>query len=495
MKKAGLENLCKVWEVKSLKLPRQKECQELLEKIARQVEPILMRRKWKVRLLTEFSPKDRGLLGMNVNRGQKILIRMRPAHSPNSFYPYEHLLGTMLHELAHMEIGPHNAAFQKLWDDLWDEVEQLMDQGITGKTQTSTSFSGVGHTLGGKKIGKRQLGSAIAAAAERRAQVQGMMTPQGGIRLGGSTSEIQNLRQRIRSAAQKRNLGSSCGVVSNNIAESGHSQNPQGKTRTQKQPLQKCIWICKRCTMLNGPTAEVCGTCGGSFSFSGIEATEWECNQCTLKNKGHVIECTICGEARDRQARNGIPKQETNQDNWQCRACTFSNPPGTSSCEVCENTRSAFSSDHLQIRQQENTENSQLKSINQWTCETCTVINQHDRNVCDLCGYDQSGSCKSGFNEYTGERPRKHARSALSILSENNVKMSPKKESSCLEQSGSHAWSCEQCTFINPAKTMQCGVCNHAFQWKKKSIQQRNNSKIKSTVFGQDEDIIDLCMF
>ena len=36
---------------------------------------------------------------------------MRPAHSPTSFYPYEHTLGTMLHELVHMAISPHNAKF------------------------------------------------------------------------------------------------------------------------------------------------------------------------------------------------------------------------------------------------------------------------------------------------------------------------------------------------------------------------------------------------
>ena len=39
-----------------------------------------------------------GLLGMNVNRGQKILIRLRQPSDKTSFFPWEHLLGTMLHE-------------------------------------------------------------------------------------------------------------------------------------------------------------------------------------------------------------------------------------------------------------------------------------------------------------------------------------------------------------------------------------------------------------
>jgi hypothetical protein len=33
------------------------------------------------------------------------------AGSPNTFYSYEFILGTMIHELAHIVVGPHNQAF------------------------------------------------------------------------------------------------------------------------------------------------------------------------------------------------------------------------------------------------------------------------------------------------------------------------------------------------------------------------------------------------
>lgn len=46
-----------------------------------------------------------------------------------SFYPYEALLHTMLHELVHMEIGPHSAKFYKMLDELRDECEKLMRNG------------------------------------------------------------------------------------------------------------------------------------------------------------------------------------------------------------------------------------------------------------------------------------------------------------------------------------------------------------------------------
>lgn len=49
--------------------------------------------------------------------------------STGSFYPYENLLHTMLHELVHMEIGPHSAEFYKMLDQLRDECEKLMREG------------------------------------------------------------------------------------------------------------------------------------------------------------------------------------------------------------------------------------------------------------------------------------------------------------------------------------------------------------------------------
>jgi len=40
----------------------------------------------------------------DVNMGQKILVRLRPAHSPDSFLPEEDVVGTMLHEVSHLRM-------------------------------------------------------------------------------------------------------------------------------------------------------------------------------------------------------------------------------------------------------------------------------------------------------------------------------------------------------------------------------------------------------
>lgn len=50
----NLNDLNKVWEIKTLKKVRENEAKEILEKVAKQVEPIMRKRRWKVHVLYEF---------------------------------------------------------------------------------------------------------------------------------------------------------------------------------------------------------------------------------------------------------------------------------------------------------------------------------------------------------------------------------------------------------------------------------------------------------
>ncbi len=37
---------------------------------------------------------------LDINGGQKILLRLRPASAPDTFYDEDHVVGTMLHEVC-----------------------------------------------------------------------------------------------------------------------------------------------------------------------------------------------------------------------------------------------------------------------------------------------------------------------------------------------------------------------------------------------------------
>lgn len=140
-----LNDLNKVWEVKPLKKVREDEAKEILEKIAKQVQPIMRKHKWKVNILSEFwylqslmmsllhffiyvfcfhnkistcSPPNPALLGLNINGGAEVKLRLRRQNNEWDFFPYEQILDTMLHELCHNQYGPHNADFYNLLDEI-----------------------------------------------------------------------------------------------------------------------------------------------------------------------------------------------------------------------------------------------------------------------------------------------------------------------------------------------------------------------------------------
>jgi len=49
-----LSDLNKVWEIKPLRRIGEDEARKILEKVAKQVQPIMRKRKWKVNVLSEF---------------------------------------------------------------------------------------------------------------------------------------------------------------------------------------------------------------------------------------------------------------------------------------------------------------------------------------------------------------------------------------------------------------------------------------------------------
>ncbi|KAJ9511240.1 hypothetical protein QJQ45_017165 [Haematococcus lacustris] len=156
-----------------------------------QVQPIMRKRGWIVPLLTEFYPPNACLLGLNIGGGgvrklaapgrtREVRVRLRQARDRTLFFPFEHVLGTLLHELVHNVQGPHNSVFYKLLDELNDECDELMAKGITG--------SGAGfHGPSKGRLGSHAfvplhnppstaLREVAARAAEERAKKQRLMT-------------------------------------------------------------------------------------------------------------------------------------------------------------------------------------------------------------------------------------------------------------------------------------------------------------------------------
>ena len=171
-----------MWEIKTLGRADDERARDMLEKTAWQVQPIMRKRGWKVQELCEMKPEQRDRVGDNLNMGQRVRLKLRKNNS-GDWFDYDHVVLVMLHELCHNDIGPHNAKFFKLLDEITVECEELMAKGIGG---SGAGFDAKGQRLGHRRLGRNRDARSRKAAAEAAARrgVPGRHGTRGGQKTG-----------------------------------------------------------------------------------------------------------------------------------------------------------------------------------------------------------------------------------------------------------------------------------------------------------------------
>ena len=159
---------------------------------------------------------------MNERYGSTTTIFIRLRHpGSDSFMEYDTLLETMLHELTHMEIAPHNKAFFKLLDVLRKEMDMDM-RGFREKfkhnyknydnTGSENSFCGCGPGLktGGSLEHKfKSKRTILAQAVEKR--IKSYTVTSGKVGGSGSVSKkltSKEIREKRLQVYEKRILNS-----------------------------------------------------------------------------------------------------------------------------------------------------------------------------------------------------------------------------------------------------------------------------------------------
>lgn len=288
-------------------LPNSQMARDLLERLRAATAKVVEKRKWRVGVLKEFYPKNKSLLGLNVNRGSSIMIRLRDGDDQFSFLPWHSLLGTLVHELTHNEIGEHSAEFYRAVDKLYDEVEaSSTDSGKLWNARSTTTpkydFEGKSTKVGGGQLAKavglpttnvRQL--AAEAAIKRASQ-----TSTGPHVLGGGRKEKEagqkTPKQLFLEAELKRReqykAGQGCSVVKSPVAaapaKGSSSMREVGGAHSEGSRIVSSAaancgwrWTCHVCTeentgvLYNGPSVPLIDAQGSSSSSSSGSRKVW----------------------------------------------------------------------------------------------------------------------------------------------------------------------------------------------------------------------------
>jgi hypothetical protein len=172
------------------------------------------------------------ITGLNINRTERILIRLRYHHDSRQFLSMEQIMDTLLHELSHIIFGPHNADFNNLWNELRDEHQSLLMKGYTGE-----GFLSQGQKLGGKRMPLDEMRRQARIAAEKRKATTNANA--GGHRLGGSSRPVGrgvDMRQVIADAASRRSsITEGCASGSSEAGRLVNQQEQDGFRTTAEQ--------------------------------------------------------------------------------------------------------------------------------------------------------------------------------------------------------------------------------------------------------------------
>ncbi|KAG8926304.1 hypothetical protein FRC02_008985 [Tulasnella sp. 418] len=336
-----------VHEITHLKSkPREKEALEYLKRVASLVKPIMRKHNWHLPVLAEFYPNNPGLLGVNINGGQKICLRLRPHFDDSAFLQEHEVVGTMLHELTHNVHGPHDQAFYKFLSTLEDEYDALQRSGYAGEgfySKGTRVGEGVSHNLPLHLAREKAL-----QAAEKRRQVALVLT--GGGKLGGQRRSAKSPRELAAEAAERRAKDEkTCGSGAEGIREAELAEQDSIKEQVEERDSSPEI------ILLDGPpvassSKKVITDAGVSKSrprnttqntslgskragialSSGSQHTsltgEWTCDICTLTNTPIALQCDACGTTRPIKSESGwvcLFCGEGGNDHqfWSCRSC------------------------------------------------------------------------------------------------------------------------------------------------------------------------------
>ncbi|KAK6005456.1 hypothetical protein QM012_007098 [Aureobasidium pullulans] len=430
--------------------PQPEEALLRLRKIASLVKPLMRKRSWKVRVLSEFLPDDERLLGLNINKTFKICVRLRYTHNPGTFLPIEQCVDTLLHELSHIVFGAHDSNFHALWDELRDDHETLLLRGYTGE----------GFLTGGRKLGggpvppqheMRRL--ARANAEQRRVLQKGSGRTVGGKRLPPGA----DLRKVLADAADRRatvDRGCASGTAqANNLAEQAgrhtfktKAEEDDANNRAIAEALFDLIEE-EEAQKMNSTFSTPPSTGGLTWSKeyglattvpdthdsdslrSEEEQMKWALQESlkggqsrkrplsidedvqvltkpplpvksslgtSAKKDTPLIDLTEDDEAES-LTRSAVTQQPSDTDDWTCRVCTCINLQTHLACDACGVERPAFNPSAIRPStagrridarpRPAHVENKQTQKVSPgWNCRECGTFVEHMWWTCTLCG-------------------------------------------------------------------------------------------------------------
>lgn len=384
---------------------------------------------WYLPTLSEFFPQNPGLLGVNINGGQKICIRLRPQNDPHSFLDLEQMLvGTMLHELTHNVRGPHDKIFYKQLDELQDEYDALRAKGYSGE-----GFLGDGNRVGlgvSHDVSPEQARQIALKKAEERARLTKLLGHGG--KLGGSKPDMKGKRigdiladvrplslalllfrvvlssmVNLQAAERRQRDSQRCGGDDAHDHPSGSAREdlpPEILAEVERAERDSQVFVIDLTqdsdddngSHFSRPATSAASsskieqlpksTRSASESDSDIEILlppPKRLHPSELKSRPTAVPPPVTSPS-DQPAPPFLKKPaplRSTRSAWSCTVCTFDNvSPLSLACDMCGTERVATTTAQLAASSRP------IARPDEWCCHQCASLTSHDFWTCRSCG-------------------------------------------------------------------------------------------------------------
>jgi len=247
--------------------------------------------------------------------------------------------------LCHIVHGPHNEAFNNLWNQLRSEQEALMRKGYTGE-----GFLSTGHKLGGARIPMHEARRRAREAAEKRKT----LTAGSGQRLGGTpVRRGADIRKVIADAATRRTTVTK-GCASNTERSRGlveESTKNGFRTKAEEESANEEAIMQAYIEMIQEEEREKYGkdyvppsksNPGGSQGMAIHIESDFESEEEPQAPRSGTQASSSAPVFKGAKKPEQSDPPDTNPpQNWSCKICTLSNPPNFLRCDACGTERPA----------------------------------------------------------------------------------------------------------------------------------------------------------
>jgi DNA-dependent metalloprotease WSS1 len=318
------------------------------------------------------------VLGYNLTQGSshRIHLRLRNPTSHGTFYSYEEIAGTMCHELAHCERGPHDAKFYKIMDEIQEQYAVYLISGVVKDKEGFPIGSDQAFVLGGRNkssyTGSRTEREQAAVSRQNKSKLGGTFVLGGGLLPGSDLySSLKHLppAEAARIAAERRieerrkNDSKFCLPCQEviEILDGSSSEDEEKDENTFTDDADKKIPAMDQATTSDRRTnSEIIVLCDSSSDEDTYPSVE--------QGNNRLLPSCVNRNSSNEKRSNWI-KSPMYSDSWCCSGCNFVNDSNVKKCCRCKEKMSA----------------SLKTNIDRWACKSCTFENRNDATVCDIC--------------------------------------------------------------------------------------------------------------